>query len=69
MHEQFRVYKHENENAQDSVPMLKDIVVKISCLDLAKKFEVDLKIVDALLDAGAKEAQKKDEDSENVHED
>jgi predicted regulator of amino acid metabolism with ACT domain len=36
--------------------MLKDIVVKISCLDLAKKFEVDRKIVDALLDAGAKEA-------------
>ncbi len=62
MHEEFRVYKQENENAQDSVPMLKDIVVKISCLDLAKKFEVDLKIVDALLDAGAKEAKKKDED-------
>ena len=69
MQNQFLVYKHENENAQDSVPMLKDIVVKISCLDLAKKFEVDLKIVDALLDAGAKEAKKKDEDQENLHED
>ena len=47
--------------------LLKDIVVKISCLDLAKKLEVDQKIIDALLDAGAKEAE--DEDKKNKQED
>ena len=54
---EFDIYKAENPIALGTI--LTDTVKEVSCLDLAKKLEVDQKIVDALIEAGAEELEEK----------